>query len=342
MSQIQKYYNPDIDVMKAILVIGMIADHALMLLADEPTRRLTAEFKSTVDLVSFSGFLFSFGYVTWLSYVSKAATFNRVFSSILRPLIAYYISAFFYMLFVERSYESAEFAGILFFSKLAPFAEFMPAFSLMLALGILVRKPVARLLDYPYLFFMVVGALLLTSLLPTSWIQSPLLSLFIGSSKDVAASFPLMQYFPIYLMGMYFARYKIKPNLWIGIAGIAGFYLFKNHLGDITRFPPSLTWIVVSLFFAITWYAISRLLSRWPPINRLFVPIGANSLLYLLASNILIFAFRGAMPRLGGAMNLKVTLEVTIAILAVIYFLVQSMRRIDADKIAPTGTSESA
>src|SRR5512143_1015199 len=106
MSQTQKQYNHDIDVMKAILVIGMIVDHAAILLADNHTRTITEEFKTLIALVSFSGFLFCFGYTTWLAYFSKAPTFQRVFPSAMRPLVAYYISAYFYGLFVERSYGS--------------------------------------------------------------------------------------------------------------------------------------------------------------------------------------------------------------------------------------------
>ena len=56
-------------------------------------------------------------------------------------------------------------------------------------------------------------------------------------------------------------------------------------------------------------------------------------------SNILIFSFRGAMPKLGGAMTLKATAEVSMVIIAVIYFMTTIIRQ---PKLEPKETSESA
>lgn len=327
MIQAQKPYDHSIDVMKAILVIGMVVDHALILLADNPTRTMTDEFKKTIDLVSFSAFLFCFGYASWLAYFSKAPSLRRVLPSALRPLIAYFISAFFYTLFVERAYGSEDLLSILLLRELAPFSEFLLAFSLILILGFLLRKPLARLLENQRLFFTVTGLLLLTPLIPNSWVQWPSLSLFIGSPKDVASSFPVLQYFPLYLMGMYFARYEIKPNVWIGLAGIAAFYLCKFFNVTVTRFPPNMIFVIGSMFFTLTWYAAARAVAQWPLARKWLASIGVNSLFYLLASNILIFAFRGALPKLGGAMNLKITLEVSFGILATIYFFTRLVRQ---------------
>ncbi len=342
MSQSQKHHSLEIDVMKALLAVGMILDHAIILLADKPARTLTTEFKNVIGLVSFSGFLFCFGYATWHAYFSKAPAFKRILPSALRPWIAYYISAYFYLLFIERSYGNADLLNVLLLARLVPYAEFLPAFSLTLLLGFLLRKPIGYLLERPRLFFAIVGALLFSTFIPANRVQSPLLSLFIGSPEEVAAGFPLLQYFPLYLIGIYFARYNLKPNPWIGLAGIAGFYLFENFVGGVTRFPPNLAFILGSAFFVLAWYALSRFIGRWTPAARLLAPIGINALFYLVMSNVLIFAFRSALPKLGGAMSLKATLEVSLAMLAVIYFLTQIVRTIDVKKISSTETSESA
>jgi hypothetical protein len=341
MQTTEQPYNHDIDVMKALLVIGMIVDHAVILLADNHVRTITEEFKTLIALVSFSGFLFCFGYTTWLAYFSKAPTLQRVLPSAIRPLVAYYISAYFYGLFVERTYGNSDLGRILFLNELAPFAEFLLAFSLVLVIGFLLQKPIARLLENPRPFFAVSGVLLLTALIPSGWVRWPVLSLFFSAPKEVASSFPVLPYFPLYLMGMYFARYKIKPNGWIGLVGMAGFYACKFLDVSITRFPPSVLWIFGSVFFVMVWYAVSRLITRWPPVGKWLAPIGVNTLFYLLVSNVLIFAFRGAMPKLGGAMNFKVTLEVTFGMIAVIYFLTGLVRNRSV-KTPPTETSRSA
>ena len=137
---------------------------------------------------------------------------------------------------------------------------------------------------------------------------------------------------------MYFARYQIKPNIWIGLAGATVYFLFKNDLG-ITRFPPSFSFILLSVFFLIIWYSVSRFLSQWQVFNRWLGPMGINALFYLLMSNIIIFAFRGAMPKLGGAMSLKASAQVSIAIIAMIYFMTTIVRQIKFEKepvIEPT------
>jgi hypothetical protein len=61
----------------------------------------------------------------------------------------------------------------------------------------------------------------------------------------------------------------------------------------------------------------------------------------MLASNIMIFAFRGAMPKLGGAMSLRVLGVVIFAIIATIYFLTTIVRHVEV-KETPTESERSA
>jgi hypothetical protein len=333
MSETHNQHRLDIDVLKAILVIGMVLDHAVVLLGDKPTRVLLTEPKNIVTIVSFSGFLFCFGYTTWLAYFSTMPTIKRVFTTVLRILVVYYVSGYFYALFVERQYSTSDLLSVLILSRLMPFAEFMLGFALTLAAGFLFYKPIGFLLERPRLFFLTVSILLLTTFMPTGFVRYPQISLFIGSSNSVAASFPVLQYFPLYLMGMYFARYNVRPNLLVGLAGIGAYYLSTTFLGPASRFPPDIVWIIGSAFFVLTWYAIAQFISRWVIIDRLLATIGVNVLYYLLMSNILLFAFRGAMPKLGGAMSLKATIEVSFALLATIYFINIITRRVDIDKI---------
>jgi len=216
------------------------------------------------------------------------------------------------------------------------YSEFLLAFALTLLLGFFLKQPIRFIMEKPRFFFITVFIFSLTIFLPTQWVQSAKLSLFFASSSMY--SFPIFLYFPIYLAGMYFARYQINPNILIGLVGIAAYFLFKSYLG-IVRFPPSFSFIAISMFFVITWYSISRFLGQWQIFNRLLGPIGVNTLFYLLMSNILIFSFRGAMPKLGGAMTLKATAEVCVAIIATIYFMTTIVRQV---RLEAKETSESA
>jgi hypothetical protein len=323
MPKLQKQYSHDIDILKALLVLGMIIVHVISLLGDGATRELTEGFVVMIGVVSFSGFLFGFGYTTWLSYISTDSGFRRIFPTISRIIIAYYFSTFFYIMFVERAYGKSDFLNVLTISRMVSYSEFLLAFALTLLFGFLLKQPIRFVVERPHYFFITVFILSLTTFLPTQWVQSARLSLFFGSSS--AYSFPILLYFPIYLMGVYFARYKVKPNILIGLAGVAVYFIFKNNL-DIIRFPPNFSFIAISVFFVITWYSISRFLSRWEIVIRWLGALGKNTLFYLLMSNIIIFAFRGAMPKLGGAMTLKTTAEVCVLVIATIYFMTTIIR----------------
>ncbi|MBK8823284.1 MAG: hypothetical protein IPN58_11920 [Anaerolineales bacterium] len=332
MSQPKKQYSLDIDILKALLVLGMIIVHAISLLADAPTRELTEGFVVVIGLVSFSGFLFSFGYTTWLSYFSSDAPITRILPTVFRIIVTYYISAFIYILFVERAYSKADILRVFTISRMVSYSEFLLAFALTLLLGFLLKHPIRFIMERPRYFFITIFVFSLTIFLPNQWVQSAFLSMFISSSSIY--SFPVFVYFPIYLIGMYFARYQIKPNLLLGLAGMAVYFLFNGYL-KIVRFPPSLSFILLSMFFLLVWYAIARFLSQWQMVNRLLAPIGVNALFYLLMSNIIIFAFRGAMPKLGGAMTLKTTAEVSVAIIAMIYFMTTIVRQVKIESIEP-------
>lgn len=328
-----KQHNLDIDVLKALLIIGMVLAHAIVILGDKNVRSISQDFKVTIFLVSYSGFLFCFGYTTWLSYFSKETSFKRILTSVVRIVIAYYISAYIYTLFVDRAYGNADLFNVLIITKLVLYSEFLFGFALTLLAGYLLRKPIGFILERPKLFYISIGILLLTTFIPSQWVQSAWVSMFIGSPEDVTTSFPLLQYFAIYLLGMYYARYNIKPNLLIGLAGIAAYYLYSRYGGSVTRYPPNFAWVTISFFYVITWYSIAKFIGRWKVVHLFLVPMGINSLFYMVMSNVMIFAFRGAMPKLGGAMSLKTTGIVSIAIIVLIYYLTTIVRRVDIEKI---------
>jgi hypothetical protein len=322
----QTYHNRGIDILKGLLVIGMVFRHSIMLLGTQHAHNVTENVNLVVDIVSYSGFLFCFGYATWVAYFAKETGFKRILPTALRPLVAYYLSAFFYIWFVQQRHPNDIFFKTITLPRLAPNSEFLLAFTLTLLTGFLLRKPIQYILERPRVFFIVTSLLLLSSLIPYASTLSIPASLFIGSQIGKAKyTFPLLQYFPIYLLGIYAARYKVQPNLWVGLLGVVLFYLLTPYIG-ISRFPPSFSWTTASIFFVMTWYAISNTISPWKIFDPL-ASIGANALLYLLTSNLLIFAFRGTMPKDEGTMSLTLTLEASAMIILITYFMATLVRR---------------
>lgn len=321
-----------LDVMKAILIIGMICAHTFALVAGTQARTASQDYRELINLVSFSGFLFCFGYAAQVAYFSGKPDLKRIYRPAVRTLSAYYISAFAYLFFVERNYFVNVWLLVISLSSPVPYSEFLLAFGLTLGLSALLYRPIQFILERPRDFALTLLALLLTTFLPTAGIRTAQIALLIGGA---AASFPVLQYFPLFLMGMYAARHNLRPPVWIGLAGAAAFLVYRYaNLGPVQRFPPNLAWILGSASFSLTWYAAARLIDRWDLPARLLSTLGENALFYLLASNILIFAFAGSIRSV--QFSVTTTALITLGILATIHFLTTIVRRVER-KESPGG-----
>ena len=138
---------------------------------------------------------------------------------------------------------------------------------------------------------------LLSTLLPYSIINIPPLGIFIGTTKF--ACFPILQYSPLFLMGMFCQSKNMfyDKRIWaIAIICTVTVTLYSLLYHQIPkRFPPSLGWILWSLAFTMLYYLLSEKMSRlkmYAPIKMAFVVFGAYTLDYLVISNVLIFAAR--------------------------------------------------
>jgi len=326
MQEISKKRDSAIDIMKAILILEMVLVHVVSVLGNADARTKLDEVRTITYLVSFSGFLFCFGYTSQLAYFSREPGYKRILVNVIRIFIAYYISSFANLLFYEKLYSTADFVSVLTFSKIPRLSEFIPGFALAILAGVLFYKGIQALLKRPYIFFAVCGALLLTTFLPAQNIKYAQAGLFVGIPMQTAVTFPIVPFFPLYLMGMYFARHHIHPSWVLSIFGMIAFFIYKYIFGAPDRFPPDFLWIFFSIFFVFGWYLLSIYLSRWGFLLKLLTPIGANTLFYLLMSNILIFAFHGILTKL--ELSLKATFEMTAAITFLTYFLVTIIKPI--------------
>lgn len=250
-----------------------------------------------VNIVSFTGFVFSFGYVGQLAYYNKPlkAVYGRMLSTSLKTLVAFYISGTYYRLFLDQKPLAwSTFKPILLLEDIPGWSEFLISFSLIMLTGMVVFKPLTWLLERKYIFWAIVLLLLATTYLPYEKVSMNQIGLLIGTRKF--ASFPVLQYFPYYLIGMYVARYKVGWNWRFFVGSFAASGIFITYVvtkqGLPERFPPSIYWMLSSAFLLYVYFLAAKVLvTRMKYTNFLHV-LGQNVLLFLLLSNIMIFTLK--------------------------------------------------
>lgn len=289
-----------IDLFKGLLVLGMVYCHTLQFFSDQQVYPNGQKWIDAINLITFSGFVFSFGYVSQLAYYSKPfrQAAPRMGLTALKTLVAFYVSGTAYRLFIDgRVLSWANIRPILLLNDMPGWSEFLASFTYLMALGLILFVPLKRLAEIRWLGFAVAGALLLTTSLPYGHVHWMKWGPLIGT-RDFA-SFPVLQYFPYYLFGMLFARYRIVWD-WRVLAGAivaSGSFLWKWLSADgrplPERFPPSIWWIVGPALLLYGYYLLSRLMERYPAPFVPFEAMGRNVLWYLVMSNVLIFALKG-------------------------------------------------
>ncbi|WP_420596888.1 hypothetical protein [Deinococcus sp.] len=287
-----------LDAFKGVLVIGMILAHVWAFFGSPST--IMSLFHLESGITTFSGFLFAFGYATWFAYLSRDAEFARprMLKTAGKMLIAFFISALIYRLIVDQAMLTpALLLRVLTASEIPPYSEFLLSFALVIGLGALAFKPLKALTERPAAFWALVAAGLIAGLFPLGS-KIPQLGVLIGSADPT--TFPIVQYGPWYLVGIWFAKHKVQLNLKTALIALACSGLFAVAYAvqkEIpSRFPPNTFWILgaAAPLWAYLW--LMRLFT-WRPGNVL-VSMGENVRLYLLISNLVIFAVLAGRPAL--------------------------------------------
>lgn len=284
------------DYFKGLLVIGMVYAHVLQFFSDDTIFSTVYSITQFFNLITFSGFVFCFGYVCQLAYYSKP--FKKVYRKMLftgiKVLVAFYISGLAFQVFVgNQPLKMDTIMSIVLLQIIPGWSEFLVSFALFILIGLALFRCFVWLSDHPYIFWTVTLLLLATTWINYSQIDATYLGLLVGTTHF--PTFPVLQYMPFYLLGIYFAKYRIGFQMkyfFISIIGTGLFiyYLFTNDSHLPERFPPSIFWIVGSTFFLYIYYVISKLLAKYGKGLRLLQIMGKNVLFYLLISNVLIFS----------------------------------------------------
>lgn len=312
-----------IDFFKGLLVLGMVYCHSLQFFSDPLVFPDGQYWIETINLITFSGFVFSFGYVSQLVYYSKS--FNRAAPRMaiaaLKTLIGFYISGLAYRVFIDgREISFATIKPILLLQDIPGWSEFLISFSYLTVAGLLLFVPLRWLAERRWIAIVVAASLLAATWLPYGVVHTPQLGPLLGT-RDFA-SFPILQYFPYYLIGMLFAKYRVVWN-WrvLAVAGIAtALFIWKWLSADALpeRFPPSVWWIIGPALLLYGYYLAARFMERYAVLFLPFEAMGRNVLWYLIMSNILIFALNSKHDAL--MLGLFESFVMTVALLMVAGF----------------------
>lgn len=290
----------DLDLFKTVLVWGMITAHCIQLLAFRPKPAAIA-ISDVVNLITFSGFMFAFGWGLGLSRGAPKSWWARLYPVVLLGL-ATWVSEFAFMALVEKAkFDGALIYNILTFSRLYGWSEFLASFFVLYAIIAVARPWLIAIGERWYL--MVPAAI---ACLAATWIvvsgDIPLLATIVGTTNF--ASFPIVPYLPWFLLGIFYARNPEHPRAadWVLAAVATGLCaLWTAYYGEYPgRFPPTVLWIVGPALILILYLVVARFVGRRVRIPRVLLGTGRHVLAALLVSNLIIFGLRYAVGfRLG-------------------------------------------
>lgn len=306
-----------IDIFKGILTLLMICAHIVQFF---PMNFITSYFSVYVNLTTFSGFMFAFGYVCFKSYiinnVKRDVLRKKLTNNFLKTIVAFYISAIGNTVIVNKDISAKSLFNILIFNKIPGYSEFILSFAFIYIFVYVFRDIFNKMPTIAYIFIIVISYL--STFINYSLVQLRVLGVIFGSTRF--ACFPILQYFSLFMLGGYLCKTKQVFNWKIlcgSLVGTASFIMYFIIRGEYPkRFPPSLIWIVGSYFFIYAYYIICKKVEskKFPDILSF---MGRNSLCYLVISNLIIFT-------VDRAINMKLGKKKLLLLYVTLFILCQS------------------
>lgn len=317
----------DLDLLKALLVWGMITAHCIQLLAlrPKPPALVISDF---INLITFSGFMFAFGLGVGLSKRDKG--WGQRLGPVLLLLLATWISELAFTVLVDKKPLTPDLLIPLFtLSRLYGWSEFLASFTVLYLVIAVVRPLLVRIATTPMLL-----ALAILACFASTWIvvsqDIPLLATIVGTTNF--ASFPLLAYLPWFLVGIAFGRDRSRPNRidWplATIATAAFVYVLWRQGGELPgRFPPTILWVVGPALPLLLYLAASRAIAATGRVPQILLAPGRHVLASLLLSNLIIFGLRYAVGYRLGAWWWTPILAVGIIAAATLWSAALDLRR---------------
>lgn len=326
-----KQRDKSIDLMKSILVVQMIIAHITFFFSRKGQMSLLGIY---TNLVAFSGFMFTFGYVCYKAYIAKSNVNlgKHLIKEFILTIIAYYISGLAYTILINGTFNSKVLVRILCFQKIAKYSEFLLSFAFIYPLIYIFSKAFKKMTGIHYLGLALVSFIF--TFFDYTNIKIPLLGIFIGTTSF--ACFPIIQYSSYFLAGDYLAKKdKILDKTILGIA-LLGFIVFIGSIYTFKqlpeRFPPSIFWIMGGYLFVYTYFILSKYLASCLKETNLILSIGANSLIYLVISNLVIFTCYNILSKLDivftGSYQLLLVLIIFLLCLTCSYLYINILKKL--------------
>lgn len=282
-----------IDIMKGLLTIGMILAHVWQLLGNGQQWVLN-QFSLLINLVSFSGFLFCFGFAVWYAYFSKPnVPYKSMFKVIMKCYAAFVISGIgFRVLFESAPFSIQILKDIVLLRDIPGYSEFLLSFSLVLSICVLLKRVILLIVSNNTLLLLIIMLCLSFAFLPPNQQYDPILGLLVGGVGF--AYFPVAQYFPFFILGIVFAKRHYLFNRLLFILATVNMILSVSlfqYYGEVRRFPPELLWILGSWSCVYVYFLLAKWLElKLPqPLIIYLTYLGRHVLFYLVFSNLVLF-----------------------------------------------------
>ena len=289
-----KQRSLEIDLTKGILTIGMVFAHTVQFLAERPNKILIFLSQIT-DLVSFSGFLFCFGFAAWMAYLQGSERpWLKILRTILKFYIAFIISGMAFRVLINSSEPNLQLlANVATLRDIPPYSEFLLAFAVIILLGAIFQRLTVLSTQHWGHLLAATAICLAFTFVPNKLPYIPLIGQVVGGQGFIA--YPAIPYLPLFLLGVFRARHPEQFDLRLyflaAMAGVLLYSIFILFQFPLNRFPPSVSWIVCSVGVFFLYYWLSHIVqAKFPNLVKKYLnAVGQNVLLYLLVSNLALF-----------------------------------------------------
>lgn len=258
-------------------------------------------------------------------------------------LFAYFISAASWAVLIDHDATVYRMLSIALLINPSPYSEFLLAFFIMTGLYFGLRPVLTKLtLTGTNVIITCIILLLLSSIhygnyYPTIEIGGKkvfadyYIGLLLGSPRS--SYFPILHYLIFFLMGLWFKKSGIRFSwIMLGITMVGLFLLaaYRILFHEMpSRFPPSPFWIVGSFFFIYVYLLVSKTIKD-NFLSRYLNLIGENTIVYLVLSNVFLFALSTT-----GKYQTSAACGFAIAIILTTGFLVSSSRTFKPKTASP-------
>jgi fucose 4-O-acetylase-like acetyltransferase len=286
-----------LDVLKGLLILRMVFAHARLRFNLDMSWLASSEWIFQVTV--FSGLFFAFGYGTYKAYLEKGEPPRRhIIYNIIKILLAYVLCGFVYGVFQLHVLSLQFMISLVRLDFLFYGSEFLLTYVIVLILLLIVPNFFRVVTRKDAIFWPVIAGLLFTTLIDYSQIKSISLGVLIGT--ETASSFPVVQYLPLYLLGIYLAQRRNHFSKFIFAGSIVSIIvLFIAHKnGLVGRFPPTFYWIFGSLGMSYLLFLFSHFIARVNFLQKPLADVGRHALYWLVMSNLIIYTMSNTLSKI--------------------------------------------